>query len=99
MTKFAYKDEKGLVHYKEVSDRKKCLSQKELSDLINQTPLNNHVFKVERDSQYHIVHFNYWAGYPLILAEINSRYGRGIEVIIDQANYPSCEMLIRAYKN
>ena len=102
MTKFVYKDKNGKLHFEEISDRKKCLSSEEVLNVINSTPLKNHVYDTGRThyngNTYHVIHFNYWAGFTLVLSFINSRYGRGIETILNQEEYPSCQLLIRAYK-
>ena len=102
MTVQAYLDGNGNVKHRELSDRKKCLSRQEFFKIVNETPLKNHVYMTGQTcidgNFYHVVYFNHWAGFTLVLAELNSMYGRGIETILNQEEYPSCQLLIRAYK-
>lgn len=99
MTKQAYIDDKGHIMYREISDRKKCLNRQEFFKIVNETPLKNHAYMTGQahidGNLYHFVSFNNWAGFPLVLAEINSLYGRGIETIF---NASEDTMFIRAYK-
>ena len=102
MTIQAYMDEKGHVKHREISDRKKCLSRKEFLQVVNGTPFKNHVYMTGKahfdNNLYHFASFNHWAGFPLVIVEINSMYGKGVEIILNTKENPSCTMFIRAYK-
>ena len=107
MGKYAEKDKNGNIIYKEISDRKKCLTRQEWKSLIQETRLKDHVFKEGTDFKdengrkvsYFWAVFNYYAGFPLTVAEIHSRYGRGVEINTLDMGYPNCELRIRAYHN
>lgn len=103
MTKQAYKDENGHVRYREISDRKKCLTRQEFFKIVNGRPFQSHVCATglvyANGIPYHMVSFNHWAGFPLILSGINTLFGRGIETLISMDEYPFCVLLIRAYRH
>ena len=105
MTKQAYKDKDGTIKYIEISDRKKCLTYAEWKYILEETKMKDHVYlsgsdvKIVdgRNESYFWCKFNHYAGYPLTVAEIHSRYGRGLEVITSDKGYPNMELQIRAY--
>lgn len=107
MTKQAYKDENGNIIYKYTSDRKKCLTFEEWRDILENTRLKDYQYLSGTDMKfidgkcirYFWCKFNRYSSYPLTIAEIHSKYGRGIEVITADAGYPNTELQIRAYND
>lgn len=102
MTKQAYRDENGNIKYRVISDRKKCITLKEFHEILNIQPFQNAIFSSGREfrkgNPYYFARFNHWAGFPLVVAEIHSKFGRGVEVEVCWENHPSCVMYIRAYR-
>ena len=107
MTKQAYRDKDGTIKYIEISDRKKCLTYAEWQYILKNTQMKNHEYSSGTDTKfvngkrenYFWCKFNHYAGYPLTIAEIHSKYGRGIEVITTDIGYPNVQLEIRAYND
>jgi hypothetical protein len=106
--RYATKDENGKVIIREISDRKKCLTYAEWKSLLEETTMKDHLwqsgsdYKYDSDGKrtaYFWVKFNYYAGFPLMVAEIHSRFGRGVEVNTLDVGFPNYELDIRAYSD
>ena len=107
MTKQAYRDKDGTIKYIEISDRKKCLTYAEWQYILKETQMKNHEYLSGSDVKivdgknisYFWCKFNHYAGFPLTVAEIHSKYGRGVEVTTLDIGYPNIELQIRAYND
>ena len=105
--KYAEKDENGNIVIREISDRKKCLTYAEWQYILKETQMKNHEYLSGTDVKivdgknisYFWCKFNHYAGYPLTVAEIHSKYGRGVEVNTADIGYPNMELQIRAYND
>ena len=106
--KYATKDENGNITYHEISDKKKCLTYKEWQEILNETTFKDHTYSNGSDYycnsegkriNYFWAKFNHYARFPFLVAEIHSRFGRGVEIETTDIGYPNYELRIRAYSN
>ena len=106
--KYATKDKSGRIVYHDTSDRKKCLTYAEWQGILNEPTFKDHTYSSGSDYYcnsdgkritYFWAKFNQYARFPFLVAEIHSRFGRGVEVKTFDIGYPNYELRIRAYHN
>ena len=105
MSIYAELDENGKVVHRELSDRKKCLTFAEWKYILENTRIKDHQYLSGTDMQfvdgkcvrYFWCKFNHYSAFPLTVAEIHSKYGRGVDVTTVNMGLPNVELRIRAY--